>query len=73
MLAFFATFLFVLVPVGVLVMFVGALLVLIRILHALFGKKDDAATRSDIGRGAVPRNRRPASSHRRSENRCVTR
>ena len=40
-LGFFATFLMVLVPVGVLVMFVGALLVLMRILHALFGRKDE--------------------------------
>jgi hypothetical protein len=40
-LAFFATFLIVLAPVGLIVMFVGALLVLIRILHALFGRKDE--------------------------------
>jgi hypothetical protein len=40
-LAFFGTFLMVLVPVGLLVTFFGGLLVLTRILHALFGRKDE--------------------------------
>jgi hypothetical protein len=40
-LAFVATFLFVLAPVGLLVMLAGAFLVLVRILHALFGRKDE--------------------------------
>ena len=40
-LAFFGTFLMVLVPVGLLVTFVGGLLMLMRILRALFGRKDE--------------------------------
>jgi hypothetical protein len=40
-LEFVATFLMVLVPVGVLVTFVGVLLVLMRVLQALFGKHFD--------------------------------
>jgi hypothetical protein len=40
-LAFFGYFLMVLVPVGVIVTLFGGLLVLTRILHALFGRKDD--------------------------------
>jgi hypothetical protein len=48
-LGFVATFLLVLVPVGLLAMFVGALLVLIRILHALFGRKDETPVVTDPG------------------------
>jgi hypothetical protein len=51
-LGFFATFLFVLVPVGLLVMFVGALLVLMRILRALFAKKDESGGVSGSGSGS---------------------
>ena len=40
-LGFFATFLMVLVPVGLLVTLFGGLLVLTRILHALFDRKDE--------------------------------
>ena len=40
-LGFFATFLLVLVPVGLLVTLVGALLVLMRILRAWFSRKDE--------------------------------
>ena len=43
-LAFFATFLLVLAPVGWLVTIAGTFLVLTRILHALFDKKDRPPT-----------------------------
>jgi hypothetical protein len=45
-LAFFGTFLMVLVPVGLVGTLVGGVLVLMRVLHVMFGKKDDTGTNS---------------------------